>query len=73
MTDWRHTAPADPASRQRPPDRPADHPRQAPHPVSERTHSIKTWRTPTEPPCCPRRAEQLAKAIHVLQAREVAR
>jgi DDE superfamily endonuclease/Helix-turn-helix of DDE superfamily endonuclease len=33
---------------------------------------LKTWRILRKLRCCPRRAGQLAKAIHVLQAREIA-
>ena len=34
---------------------------------------LKTWRILRKLRCCPWRAGQLAKAIHVLQAREIAR
>jgi len=33
---------------------------------------LKTWRILRKLRCCPWRAGQLAKAIHVLQAREIA-
>jgi DDE superfamily endonuclease len=33
---------------------------------------LKTWRILRKLRCCPRRAGQLAKAIHVLQTREIA-
>ena len=33
---------------------------------------LKTWRILRRLRCCPGRAGQLAKAIHVLQAREIA-
>jgi hypothetical protein len=38
----------------------------------ERAHAqLKTWHILRKPRCCPWRAGQLAKAIHVLQAREI--
>jgi hypothetical protein len=33
-------------------------------------HWLKNWRIPRKLRCCPWRAGQLAKAIHVLQIRE---
>jgi hypothetical protein len=41
-------------------------------PLSSRTNAqLKTWRILRKLRCCPWRAGQLAKAIHVLQTREV--
>ena len=40
------------------------------HPASARTPRLKTWRILRKLRCCPWRAGQLAKAIHVLQIRE---
>ena len=40
------------------------------HPASARTRSSRHWRILRKLRCCPWRAGQLAKAIHVLQLRE---
>jgi hypothetical protein len=43
------------------------------HVNPHRSPQLKTWRILRKLRCCPWRAGQLAKAIHVVQAREIAR
>ena len=47
-------------------------PRPAARPGERANAQLKTWRILRKLRCCPWRAGQLAKAIHVLQAREIA-
>ena len=47
-------------------------PRQAAGPGERANAQLKTWHILRKLRCCPWRAGQLAKAIHVLQTREIA-
>jgi hypothetical protein len=53
-----------------PRNRPARRTRSSTHPAKGRTPRLKTWKILTKLRCCPWRAGQLARAIHVLQLRE---
>ena len=44
---------------------------QLPGPGEPANAQLKTWRILRKLRCCPRKAGQLAKAIHVLQTREI--
>jgi hypothetical protein len=53
-----------------PRNRPTRRTRSSAHPAKGRTPRLKTWKILTKLRCCPWRAGQLARAIHVLQLRE---